>query len=109
MIYIQAHHVFRDAMMRDLSGYSTDDAPAVLLDKATHSAATAVQRAAGVAFRRASLTSLTFEQAQQVAEDALQAAGYSDPQLTQIVGNAANWFTSNWSSSALDVLRVPLR
>jgi len=106
---LQAHHIFQDAMTINLDGYSTKNAPAILLDIADHSAATTAQRSAGTAFRRAGLKSLTFGQAQQVAEDSLRAAGYSGPQLSQIVNNAGNWFTSNWSSSALDVLRVPGR
>ena len=106
---LQAHHIFQDAMMKYLPGYIRKDAPAILLNAADHGVATSAQRAAGTAFRSAGLTSLTFEQGQRVAEESLRAAGYSGTQLSQIVGDAANWFTSNWSSSALDALNVPDR
>jgi hypothetical protein len=104
---LQAHHIFQDAMMRILPGYVTKDAPAILLDQADHSAATAVQRAAATNFRRLGLNSLTFSQARSVAEDALRAAGYSDADINRIVGGAANYF-QQWGPAALNNLRVPL-
>jgi RHS repeat-associated protein len=84
-----AHHVIQDAAVRDLPGYDTQAAPGVQLEGPSttqgtpHYNATQVQRLPGGG---------TYGAEQQIAYDALRAAGYSDAEATQAVQEADNYF-----------------
>ncbi len=99
---LRAHHIFQDAMMRFLPRYSRTSAPAILVDINNHLLANAVQEAAAAQFNRLGFTFLTFSEAQAVAEDALQAAGFSEVETTNAMNYASNWFldpAKTWSNS----------
>ncbi len=110
----QSHHIFQDAMMRVLPGYSYGDAPAIALlggvntPGSPHALATAMQDLWAQAFRTSGYATLTFADATAAAKSALQAAGYAAQDAQAIVDDAATYFTSNpaWGPY-LNRLRVP--
>jgi RHS repeat-associated protein len=110
---LQAHHIFQDAMMLNLEGYVSGNAPAILLDVEDHLAATGVQRAMGTPIRYLGrffgANSASFADATDIAEQALQAADISGDTYTEAMRYATDYFTSRWSPEELDTLRIPLR
>lgn len=80
-----SHHVIQDAAVRNLPGYSRENAPAVLLGRRPHNAASASQRRAGGG---------TYGQERRIAYDALRASGMSRRQSTMEVLKADQYFHS---------------
>jgi hypothetical protein len=113
----QAHHIYQHAMMNTAdmraAGYTYEDAPAVALEGGTsipgseHWWTWKVQNAANAGFRAAGRTSLTFEEATDVARRSLIAAGYTGSDLDYIMDFAQGDFENNYSPLLLNSLRVP--
>ena len=114
----QAHHVFQNAMMSGLPGYSRADAPAVALEGGSswrgsaHNDANLLQRNYPKAQRfLAKLFGskpVTFGDAKQTADDALTVAGISESERSSVINYASSYFTSKWSSTQLNTyLRTP--
>ena len=98
-----AHHAIQDAAVRDLSGYDTELAPGVQLEGPStafgtpHYLATQAQRAAGGG---------TYAAERDVAANSLRAAGYSEPQIQQALGEADEYF-QNIGVKPSTLTRIP--
>ncbi len=113
----QAHHIYQDAMMRDLPNYSRDDAPAILLlggsgwPGTPHDSANLFQRsmASGLRFMRDffGVTTVSFDTASAIASDTLTTAGLNGDENAAAMDYASSYFRNRWSNSQLDQLTIP--
>jgi hypothetical protein len=86
-----AHHIIRDAAVRDLKGYGTNAAPGVVLEGpaslsgTAHNVATAVQRQTGGG---------TYAAERRIGYAALRRAGLSEQEARAAIGRADSYFQS---------------
>jgi uncharacterized protein YukE len=97
----QAHHIFQDAAMRDIPGYSSRDAPSILLPTEDHLQASALQREAAIGG--------TVKAERTVAIQALIRAGISPTDAQKIVDEAQKYPLDTLGQTPESPVRVPRR
>lgn len=97
----QAHHIFQDAALRDVPGYSSRDAPSILLPQEDHLQASAFQREAVIGG--------TVKAERTVAIQALIRAGISPADAQKIVDEAQKYPLDTLGLKPDSPVRVPHR
>lgn len=112
------YHIFPDAMMKELPGYISENAPSVMFSSQEYQAASETMEKAFAYCRSQGVARLSFKDLFTIVAGSMLKAGLKQESVKQIVAYAADWFMKNphnWAITTnpetgftwLDSLKIP--